>query len=78
MTGITSRGRLLISVGADGRTIVYDYGSQELLGEIELKEAGIGAVHELIVMEDENTLVLADQKGLHPIDLEQSVQAERC
>ena len=29
-------------------------------------------------MEDENTLVLADSKGLHPIDIERFVQAERC
>ena len=25
VVGITSRGRLLVSVGADGHTIVYDY-----------------------------------------------------
>ena len=41
-----------------------------MIRELRVKDAGIGAVQDLIVMEDENTLVFADSKGLHPIDIE--------
>ena len=45
---------------------------------MEVSEAGVGAVLDLLVMEDENTLVLADKEGLHPFDIEESKSAERC
>ncbi len=45
---------------------------------MDLKNADVGAVKDLIVMEDENTLVLGDQTGLHSIDIEESTSAEEC
>jgi len=72
VTSIASKNHLLVSVGADGRTVVYDYAKQEVLREMEAGECGIGTVQDLVVMEDFNTLVLADSKGLHPLDIEQA------
>ena len=46
--------------------------------ELSLADVGIDNIHDLIIMEDEKTLVLSDPTGLHPIDIEHSVQAEKC
>ncbi len=43
-----------------------------------MQEAMVGLVKDLLVMEDENTLVLGDDIGLHSIDIEESTSAEEC
>lgn len=75
---MTSRGKFLVSVGADGKTVVYDFAKHEAEREMNVSDAAVGAVKDLIVMEDENTIVLADEKGLHSIDIEESTSAEEC
>ena len=78
---ITSRGRLLVAAGTDGRTVVYDYAKQEPMRDIELGEDGAGLVGtpiDLLVMEDENTLVVADSKGLHPVNILETTSSEPC
>ena len=71
MQAITSRGKYLVSVGQDGKTVVYDYAKQEAEREMDVREAEVGPVKDLIVMEDENTRILGDEIGLHSIDIEE-------
>ena len=48
---------------------MYDFGKMEVERELELSEAGIGQPTDLLLMENENTLIVSDSKGLHPIDI---------
>lgn len=45
---------------------------------MDITEAGVGVPSDLLLMENENILVVADAKGLHPFDIEESTSAERC
>ncbi len=45
---------------------------------MDVQEAMVGSVKDLLVMEDENTLVLGDDQGLHSIDIVESTKAEVC
>ena len=58
--------------------IVYDYSKQEAERDMEISEAGVGVPSDLLLMENENILVVADAQGLHPIDVEESAIAEKC
>ena len=78
VTAITSRGRHLVSSSADGRTIVFDQAKMEVERELELAVIGINVPTDLLLMEDENTLVVADSKGLNPIDISESSACEDC
>ena len=40
--------------------------------------AGAGTPTDLLIMENGNTLIVADAKGLHPIDIAESASAEQC
>ena len=40
--------------------------------------AGAGTPTDLLLMENGNTLIVADAKGLHPIDIAESASAEQC
>ena len=75
---ISSRGRHLVSASEDGLTIVYDYAKQEVEREMEIQGANVGVPNDMIVMEDERTLVVADNTGLHPIDITSTSRSERC
>ena len=46
--------------------------------EIELSEANIGVPLDLLIMEDENTLIVSDRSGLHPIEISQAAKREEC
>ena len=75
---LASRGRYLVSASQDGKTVVYDYGRMEVDREIELSQANIGAPIDLLIMEDEKTLIISDRSGLHPIDIETASKREAC
>ena len=78
MESITSRGKYLISAGIDGTIIVYDYGKQEEERSFNVTEMGVTLPTTLLLMENENTIVIGDSKGLHSVNLRDTVMAEKC
>ena len=45
---------------------------------MEIQGANVGVPSYMIVMENERTLVVADNTGLHPIDITSTARSERC
>ena len=58
-----------MSTGTDGHVIVYDYGRLELEREMAASEAGVAIPSDLLLMENENTLIISDSRGLHSFDI---------
>lgn len=78
VTCITHKGKYLISASEDGRVIIYDY-----MLHVEYRELTLGSIikkpiSSLLLMDNEKLLVIGDQSGLTPIDIQSTKQAEPC
>jgi hypothetical protein len=76
---IAAKGKYLISASQDGRIIIYDYMLQAEYRELKTQGSSIqGPISGLLLMDNERVLVIGDQKGLTPIDLQTTKQVEAC
>ena len=76
VVAITSKGKYLISASQDSRVIIYDYMMQQEIRDLKLDKLVVSPISSLMLMENEKILVIRDARGLTPIDIETTKQAE--
>jgi WD40 repeat protein len=76
---IVTKGKYLISASADGRIIIYDYVRHIELRELKTEGTSIkGPISAVMLMENMSVLVVGNESGLIPIDIQSTKQLELC
>ena len=67
----------MISSDIDGGIVVYDSGKQQEVCSPNVKIIGVSNTSSLLLMDNDNTIVIGDTKGLHTVNISDTAMPEK-